>query len=161
MNGPVEPATGPDRAPDRQLTTAAEATANPAGRLLAGAGWPGLGATAVLAAVASVTDLSNGASALVGGVMALAALVVGPALQWICRGVDPNLLLGVAVLAYGLVVGLVWLVYSLVSDASWLSGGWAGVGVLAAAVAWVAGYMRASSRLRLPLYENEDSTAGR
>ncbi len=161
MNGPAEPATGPERAPDPQLTTAAEATGNPAGRLLAGAGWPGLGATAALAAVASVTDLSNGASALVGGGMAVVALGVAPALHQLCRNLDPNVVLGIAVLAYCLVVGLLGYAYSVLDDASWLVGGYAGAGGFVVAAAWTVGQMRASVKLRQLLYQEDATTAGR
>jgi hypothetical protein len=93
--------------------------------------------------------------------MAVLALSAGPALHQLCRNLDPNLVLGLAVLTYFTVLGLLGLGYSLVNDASWLIGGFAGGGVLVASVVWALGHLRAAVRLRQPLYQLDESTAGR
>jgi len=143
------------------VRTAAEGSPNPAGALLRGAAWPMLTGVVVLTLAAVVVSLSAAASVLVGGVMAVLALVAAPALHQLCRSLDPNLVLGIVVFAYCVVVVLLWVAYSLVVDASWLSGGWAGSGVLVAGIGWVSGHMRAALKLRQPLYEDGASTAGR
>lgn len=139
----------------------AEGTTNPVGPLLRGAAVPALGAVAVLTLVALFSSPSAAMSVLVGGTMALVALAVGPLLHQLCRNLDPNLVLGLVVFAYCTVIVLLGIGYALVNDASWLVGGFAGGGVFVVAAAWTIGQMRAASKLRQPLYLDEERTAGR
>jgi hypothetical protein len=89
------------------------------------------------------------------------ALAVGPTLHQLCRNVDPTMVIGIAVLAYCMVIGLLWLGFSLLNDTAWLVGKFAGAGVLVVTVAWAVGHMRAAIKLRQPLYQQEEPTAER
>ena len=140
---------------------AALGTTNPVGVLLRGSVVPALLAVALLALISGLVSLDAAKSVLVGGGMAVLALAAGPALHQLCRNLDPSLVVGIVVLAYCLVVGLIGIGFAQVNDASWLVGEYAAGGVLAGAVAWVAGHMRASIRLRQPLYDEDRSTAER
>jgi hypothetical protein len=138
-----------------------EGTTNPVGALLVGSAVPALVAVAVLAAVAVPFGTDEVASALVGGAMALLALAVGPLLHQLCRNLDPAMSVGIVVLAYCMVIGLLGVGYSLLNDTTWLVGEFAGAGVFVVAVAWTVGHMRAATKLRQPLYQQDGTTAGR
>jgi hypothetical protein len=125
---------------------------HPSAAVLRGAGLPALAAVAVVALAGLVSDRDYALSALVGGAIGVVALAAGPVLQWLCRSLDPAMALGVAVLAYCLVIGGAGIGYSALNDLSWLSGGWAGLGLLAAILVWTVGQMRAVSQLRQLLY---------
>ena len=140
MNAPVHPV--------------AQGTRNPIGVLLLGSIVPSVVAVAVLAALSRLVSSDAAASVLVGGGMVVVALAVAPILHQLCRNLDPNILIGIVVLAYCVVVLLAGYGFSQVNDASWLIGGFAAGGVLAGAGAWVAGHIRASLRLRQPMYED-------
>jgi hypothetical protein len=143
------------------LSPAAEGTTNPVGALLWGSAVPALLAAGALSAVAVPFGLNQVTSSLVGSGMALLALAVGPTLHQLCRNVDPTMVVGIVVLAYCMVIGLLWLGFSLLNDTAWLVGEFAGAGVLVVTVAWAVGHMRAAIKLRQPLYQQEEETAGR
>ena len=111
-----------------------------------------LPAAAVVAAVAlaGLRDGSRGVlGALLGGGLAIGALAVGPGLLRLARDMEPAMVFAVAVGAYFTVVGVLAAVYLTIGAADWFSGGYAGAGVIAAATAWLAGQVRATSRLRI------------
>jgi xanthine/uracil/vitamin C permease (AzgA family) len=128
--------------------------AHPSGAILRGAGLPALAAVTVVALAGLGSDRDHALSALVGGGLGIVALAVGPVLQWLCRRLDPALALGVAVLAYCLVVGVAGFGYSALNDLPWLSGRWTAGGLLAAILAWTTGQMRAVSKLRQLLWSD-------
>jgi hypothetical protein len=130
----------------------ATGTRNPIGVLLLGSVVPSVAAVAVLAALSWLASADAAVSVLVGGGMAVLALAVAPVLHQLCRNLDPNILIGIVVLAYCVVVLLAGYGFSQVNDASWLIGGFAAGGVLAGAGAWVAGHIRSSLKLRQPMY---------
>lgn len=134
------------------MSRGARADSHPSTAVLRGAGVPTLVVVAVIALAGLPSDRDHALSALAGGVMGLLALAVGPVLQWLCRSLDPAMALGVAVLAYCLVIGVAGFGYSVLNDKSWLSGEWAGGGLLGAIIAWTIGQMYAVSRLRQLLY---------
>lgn len=138
-----------------------EGTGNPVGELLRGSAVPALSALAGLTLIAVPFGSDQVASVLVGGAMTTLAMLVGPALHQLCRNLDPALSLGFAVLAYGLVICLLWIGYSLLNDTSWLVGEFAAGGVFVVSAGWAAGHMRAALRLRQALYQHEEPTAGR
>jgi hypothetical protein len=142
------------------LGSVARASSNPAATLLRGAAGPTLLAVVALSLAAVLVSPAAAASVLVGAAMAVAALLTAPALQMLSRNLDPSLVLGLAVLVYGTVVGLLWIGFSLLNDASWLIGGFAGGGVLAVAMAWSIGHMRAAIKLRQPLYQDGELPLG-
>ena len=138
-----EPASGPK---------VATGTANPVGALLVGAAAPSLAGLAVVTAVAALRGLDEVGSALVGGGLALLAMAVGPVLHQLCRRLDPAMVLGIVVLAYGTVVIALGLAFSSLNDIDRLSGEFAGAGVFVIAAGWTVGQIRASLKLRQPLY---------
>ena len=140
---------------------AAEGTTRPIATLLLGSAVPALSAVAVLSAIAVPFGLNQVTSSLVGGGMAVLALAVGPALHQLCRNVDPTMVVGIVVLAYCTVIGLLWLGFSLLNDTTWLVGEFAAAGVFVVAAAWAVGHMRAAVKLRQPLYQQDEPTAGR
>jgi hypothetical protein len=125
---------------------------HPSAAVLRGAGVPALAAVAVVALSGLLSDRDHALSALVGGGIGVVALAVGPVLQWLCRSLDPAMALGVAVLAYCLVIGGAGIGYSALNDLPWLSGRWTAVGLLAAILVWTTGQMRAVAGLRQLLY---------
>jgi ATP synthase protein I len=140
---------------------AALGSTNPVGDLWRGAAVPTVLVVAVFAAgAAAFSSGSDAASVLTGGAMAVLALSVSPLLQQFCRNLDPSIVLGIAILAYCLVIGVLGVGYSLLNDLSWLSGGFAGAGVAVAAAVWSTGHMRTALRLRQPLYDLQESSAG-
>jgi len=139
----------------------AEGTTNPVGELFRGAAVPAVLALAVLTLAALLAGLDEAKSCLVGGGMAVLAMTVGPALHQLCRNLDPAMALSFAVLAYGLVVVGLWWGFSLLTDTAWLVGGFAAAGVFVVAFGWAAGQMRAAAKLRQPLYQQNETTAGR
>jgi hypothetical protein len=144
-----------------QIHPVAEGTTNPVGALFLGSVVPALLAAGVLAAVAVPFGLDQVTSSLVGAGMALLALVVGPLLHQLCRKLDPAMSIGIVVMAYCTVIGLLWIGFSLLKDTAWLVGDFAGIGVLMVTVAWAAGHMRAAMKLRQSLYQQDEPTAGR
>ena len=147
--------------PRNQRYPVAEGSTNPVGELFRGAAGPALLVLAILTGVAVPFGLDEVKSSLVGGVMAVFALAVGPMLHQLCRNLDPTMAVGFAVLAYCLVIGLLGVGFSLLNDTSWLVGEFAAVGVFLVAVAWAGGQMRAAVKLRQPLYQHDETTAGR
>ncbi|HST80661.1 MAG TPA: hypothetical protein VLL08_02845 [Kineosporiaceae bacterium] len=144
-----------------QPSPAAEGTTNPVGALLVGSAVPALLAAAALTAAAALFGLNQVTSSLVGAGMALLALAVGPLLHQLCRNVDPTMVVGIVVCAYGTIIGLLWIGFSLLNDTDWLVGEFAAAGVFVVAVGWAVGHMRAAVKLRQPLYQQDESTAGR
>ena len=137
------------------IVPVAEGTTNPVGELLRGAAVPAVLGLLVLTVGALVVGADEMKSALVGGAMALLALAIAPALHQLCRNVDPTLVIGIVVLAYGLIVIALWFGFSLLNDTTWLVGGFAAAGVFVVAFGWAAGQMRAAVKLRQPLYQQE------
>lgn len=114
----------------------------------------GLGpAVLVVLALGGASTALSGARGLlgvaVGGALAIAALAVGPALLRLSRDMEPAMVFAVAVAAYFTVVGVLAAVYLALGGAGWLSGEHAGAAVIGAAAAWLAGQVRATSRLRI------------
>ena len=143
------------------LLSVAEGTTNPVGALLRGSAVPALLGLALLTVVALPFGSDQVKSSLVGGGMAILAMGVGPLIHQFCRNLDPAMSLGIAVLAYCLVIGLLWIGFSLLNDTSWLVGEFGAAGVIVATVSWAVGHMRAALKLRQPLYQHEETTAGR
>ena len=139
----------------------AEGTTNPVGALLRGSAVPALLAVALLAAIAVPFGLNQVTSSLTGGGMGLLALAVGPALHQLCRNLDPAMVIGIVVLAYCAVIMLLGLGFSLLNDTTWLVGDFAAAGVFVVGAAWAVGHMRAAMKLRQPLYQQDEPTAGR
>jgi hypothetical protein len=145
--------SGPDLTVNVPDSPVASGDPDPIAVLWRGAALPSVAVALVVAAGSTFRGFPEAGSVLVGAAMAVIALSVGPLLQRACRSLDPSLVLGLAVLAYCLVIGVLGIAYSLINDLSWLNGGFAGTGVAVAATVWAIGHMRAAMRLRQPLYD--------
>jgi hypothetical protein len=126
-----------------------------AGVLLRGGLVPALAVDAVviLAAIPSASEAIAGAA--VGTLLTVTAFAAGPLLLRFARNVDPAMLFALAVTAYFTVVGALGLAYALFSNASWLAGEWVGIAILAGALAWLAGQVRATAKLRILTFGDE------
>ncbi len=129
---------------------------DPAMAVLRGAGLPAVAASVLTAAGFTLAvGAGEGASVLLGGGMAGVALAVAPLVQRLTRRMDPALVLGIAVLAYSVVMLMVGLVYTGVSGLAWVSSTPAGLGALAAILGWSAGHIWTSQRMRELLYDTD------
>jgi hypothetical protein len=144
-----------------QLVPVAEGSPDPVRTLLIGSAVPALSGMAVLAAVSAFVGVDQLKSSLVGGGLAILALLVGPLIHQLCRTLDPALSLGVAITAYCTVIGFLWVGFSLLNDTTWLVGEFAAAGVFVSSAAWAVGHMRAALGLRQLLYQHENPTAER
>jgi hypothetical protein len=142
MNTPLTSVAGPTRDPVRALWLAA---------LL-----PAVCLGLVTIAGSFLAGSQEGASAASGAGIAILALSVAPVLHLICRNLDPAFSLGLAVMAYCLVILGMWVAYEQLGSTDWLQAPFAAWGVLLTGVGWVAGHMRGALKLRLPLYEEAD-----
>ncbi|MDQ1294142.1 MAG: hypothetical protein QG608_2025 [Actinomycetota bacterium] len=108
-----------------------------------------VGIGVVVVAFSALHGAGAAAGAVVGTVLAGLSMAVGPWTLHVVRGASPPTVMAAALGSYGalvLVLGVLWIV---LSEAPWLSmvslGSALGVGV----VAWTAGQVRATTRLRL------------
>jgi hypothetical protein len=135
---------------------AARPVSDPSTAILRGAGIPAGAAVLVTAAgFGAGAGMGEGASVVLGGVMAVAALAVAPIVQRLTKRLDPAMVLGIAVLAYSVVMLLVGVTYGQVNDISWVHSAPAGLGALVAILAWSAGHIWTSQRMRELLYDSE------
>lgn len=127
---------------------------DPSMAILRGAGSPAVAVVLVPAAIFAVASGAGaGASVILGGAMALAALAVAPIVQRLTRRMDPAIVLGIAVLAYSVVMMLVGITYARVNDLAWVHTRPAGLGALAAILGWSAGHIWTSQRMRQLVYD--------
>jgi hypothetical protein len=136
-------------------------TLDPAGALLRGGGIPALLTCAGVAACCLPAGTSAAGSAAVGGVMAIIALSVGPMLLRLGRNWTSVGLMALAVTGYGAVVFFLGIAFLLVSNASWLSGGYAAIGVVVSTSGWLAGQLYSTQRLRVLSFGDVDDRASR
>jgi ATP synthase protein I len=101
----------------------------------------------ILAALPSATGAVAGA--VVGTLLTVTAFGTGPLLLRFARNVEPFLMFALAVAAYLTVVSLLGVAYALLSDVSWLESAWVGYAILAGSLAWLAGQVRATAKLRM------------
>jgi hypothetical protein len=140
-------------------------TTDPAVALLRGGGIPALLTCVGVAACCLPVGPSAAGSAALGGGMAIIALAVGPLLLRLGRDWTSVGLMALAVTGYGAVVFFLAVVFLLLSNASWLLGGYAALGVVACTSGWLAGQLRSTHRLRVLAFGDErdagrDSDAG-
>jgi len=131
-----------------------------AGTLLRAGAAPLLAVGVVIVALASVQGARAGAGALVGTAVAGAAMAVGPCTLHLVRSGPPVAVMAAAVGAYGaLVVGL-GLLWALLTRIDRLSAEHLGLALIAGVVAWSAGQVRATARLRTPYFEVDRGERG-
>ena len=93
--------------------------------------------------------------------MAIIALAVGPLLLRLGREWTSVGLMALAVTGYGAVVFFLAIAFLLLTNASWLQGGYAAIGVIACTSGWLAGQLRSTQRLRVLAFGDEDDPAAR
>jgi hypothetical protein len=135
-SAPARVASGPDVNPARSLLRAAAAPAIVATLLVSGV-------------VCILDDLAGGASALLGGLLAILSLAVGPLVMRAGARMSPPGLLALAVAAYAAVVFALGLVYALLAGADWLDGTAIAAGIIAVTAAWLAGQLWRTRKLRV------------
>jgi len=129
------------------------AEASPARAMLRlGALWGGvLGAPVVV--LGAMTSLQAGTSALIGVVVAVAALGVPPGLLALTGRVVPAAVMLIALIGGWTVVMGLALAYALLDAVPWLVGDRVGYALVAATVGSLGGQMRAVSRTRVLVYD--------
>lgn len=134
------------------------ARTTPRGAELVGAGLAALAVTALVALAALVlSGAPSGVGALAGGSIALVLFLVGSLLVGAVAAAQPQLSMLVALLTFTLEV-LVLLVVLVALDRaevfpSAAERGWVVAGLVGCTLAWTAGHLRASTRLRIPAFE--------
>jgi hypothetical protein len=131
-------------------------TTDPAAALLRGGAVPALLAGIGVALCCLLAGPSAAVSAGLGGSMAIIALAVGPLLLRLGRDWTSVGLMALAVTGYGAVVFFLAVTFLLLSNASWLLGGYAAIGVLACTSGWLGGQLRSTHRLRVLAFGDEE-----
>jgi hypothetical protein len=141
--------------------TVSGATPNPAWALVRGSAAPAACSLIVAAVLGAVVGGAWAAAGVaVGGFLALAALAVGPLLMHLGRSRTPAGVMSLAVAGYFVVVVVLGVAYVLVGSVNELPGEGLGAGVLTAAGSWLVGQVVSTRRLRLPVYDLTEPTAG-
>jgi hypothetical protein len=130
-------------------------TASPALAMLVGGVVPGVAVGLAVTAVGAFSGLAEAKSALVGAALAGAALAVGPLVMLLVKNWPPPAVMLAAMVAYGAAILGVAMAYAALMPQPWLRGGYAAAGFLATLIAWVAGHVRAVSRLRMLAFGTE------
>ena len=120
-------------------------------------------ATVVIAAVTLVSacwGASEALGAIVGGLVVVAAMSVGPVLLRTARDWSPPAVMAVAVIGYGGAVIVLGVAFLILSSLSWLSPGPLGAALVAGTVGWIVGQVRAVARLRILAFGDASGRPG-
>jgi hypothetical protein len=112
-----------------------------------------LAAAVLVAAVSAFWGWPAAAAAILGGVLATAALAVGPVLLRAVRNASPLAVTAAATGGYAAVVVVLGLVFVLLAPASWLSATHLAAALVVVTVAGIAGQARAVTRLRVLVFD--------
>lgn len=129
--------------------------------LLRGGTAPALVAAAVVAVVSAAWGWRAVLAAVLGGLLATAALAVGPALLRAVRTASPPAVTAAAVGGYSGVVMVLGVVFAVLAPASWLSADHLAVALVVVTIAGVVGQARAVTRLRVLAFDEEPGEQGR
>ena len=144
----MTPVAGPARPVDAGTT------------LLRAATRPALAAAAVVAAVSAVWGWRAVGAAIVGGVLATAALAVGPGLLRAVRDASPLAVTAAATGGYAAVVIVLGLVFVVLAPMSWLSAEHLAAALVVVTVAGIAGQARAVTRMRVLVFDPAPAERG-
>ena len=122
---------------------------------------PALAAAAAVAAVSVLWGWHAVVAASIGGVLATAALAVGPVLLRAVRHASPPAVTAAATGGYAAVVVVLGLVFAVLAPASWLSAEHLAVALVVVTVAGIAGQARAVTRLRVLVFDPPSAERGR
>jgi hypothetical protein len=117
--------------------------------LLRAGALPALAAGLLVTAAGFTSGRAAVLGALAGTVLSVTALASGPLLLRAARNVRPAMLFALAVTTYTVVVGVLGVAYAVLGDVSQVNTTWLGGAIIAATLAWLAGQVRQTSRLRL------------
>jgi hypothetical protein len=121
---------------------------------------PALAASVLVAAVSLLWGWRALVAAAIGGLLATAALAVGPALLRAVRHASPPAVTAAATGGYAAVVVVLGLVFVLLAPASWLSADHLAVALVVVTVAGTAGQARAVTRLRVLAFGEGSAEGG-
>jgi hypothetical protein len=110
-------------------------------------------AAVVVAAVSAAWGWRAVGAALVGGVVATAALAVGPALLRAVRDASPLAVTAAATGGYAAVVIVLGVVFVVLAPMSWLSAEHLAAALVAVTIAGIAGQAHAVTRLRVLVFD--------
>jgi hypothetical protein len=127
-----------------------------AGTALLRAGtWPALGAAVLVAVASAGWGWRAVVAAALGGVLATAALAVGPVLLHAVRDASPLAVTAAGTGGYAAVVVVLGLVFMVLAPASWLSAEHLAAALVVVTLAGIAGQARAVTRLRVLVFDPE------
>ena len=121
--------------------------------LLRAGTWPALAAAVLVAAGSAGWGWRAVGAAALGGVLATAALAVGPVLLHAVRNASPLAVTAAGTGGYAAVVVILGLVFLVLAPASWLSAEHLAVALVVVTVAGIAGQARAVTRLRVLVFD--------
>ena len=133
---------------------------DPAATLLRAGGRPALAAAALVAAVSVLWGWRAVVAAVIGGVLATAALAVGPALLRVVRNASPGAVTAAATGGYVVVVVVLGLAFAVLAPASWLSAEHLAAALVVVTLADLAGQARAVIRLRVLVFDEASAERG-
>jgi hypothetical protein len=120
-----------------------------------------LAAAVVVAAVSLFWGWRALLAAAIGGLVATAALAVGPALLHAVRDASAPVVTAAATGGYAAVVVVLGLVFAVLAPASWLSAEHLAAALVVVTVAGIAGQARAVTRLRVLVFSERSAEGGR
>ncbi|SDQ73410.1 hypothetical protein [Quadrisphaera sp. DSM 44207] len=126
----------------------------------------GLVPTLVVAVLALAVAVATGGARGAAGSLLASAVVVASfssgllVLSRVARTAPPITVMAVALLTYTTKVGLLGLLLLLVGGASWLSGDAFGLTAVATALVWLAGELRAFTRVRTLVFDESGPARG-
>ncbi len=128
--------------------------------LLRGGTAPALAAAALVAVVSAAWGWRAVLAAVLGGLLAAAALAVGPALLRAVRNAPPPAVTAAATGGYAGVVVVLGIVFAVLAPLSWLSADHLAAALVVVTLAGIAGQARAVTRLRVLVYEEGSAERG-
>ena len=132
-----------------------------AGAALLRAGtWPALAAAVLVAAVSAGWGWRALVAAALGGVLATAALAVGPVLLHAVRDASPVAVTAAGTGGYAAVVVILGLVFLVLAPASWLSAEHLAAALVVVTIAGIVGQARAVTRLRVLVFDPPPAERG-
>jgi hypothetical protein len=133
---------------------------DPASTLLRAGTRPAVVAGVLVAAVSVPWGWRAVVAAVIGGVLATAALAVGPALLRAVRHASPAAVTAAATSGYIVVVVVLGLVFAVLAPASWLSAEHLAAALVVVTIADIAGQARAVIRLRVLVFDEGSAERG-
>jgi hypothetical protein len=143
------------------VNVAAAGPVDPGSALLRAGTGPALVAAAGVAAVSVLWGWRAVLAAAIGGVLATAALAVGPVLLRAVRDASAPAVTAAATGGYAAVVLVLGVVFVVLAPASWLSAEHLAAALVVVTVAGIAGQARAVTRLRVLVFDPPSAERGR